>query len=69
MFGEKNAVVVDPAEEKLKSEFSHVTRAYIPMHSVVRIDLMDKRGVAKITECNEQGKNVMAFPMYTKGSE
>lgn len=69
VFGEKDALVVDPAEENLKSEFNHVTRAYIPMHSVVRIDLMDKRGVAKITDCDEQGKNVMAFPMYTKSSE
>ena len=69
VFGEKNTLVVDPTEENLKSEFSHVTRTYIPMHSVVRIDEMDKQGTAKITEYDETGKNIMPFPLYTKGGE
>ena len=30
VFGENNALVVDPTEENLKSEFNHVTRTYIP---------------------------------------
>ena len=69
VFGEKNALVVDPTEENLKSEFNHVTRTYIPMHSVIRIDEMDKQGTAKITEFDESGKNIMPFPLYTKGGE
>ncbi len=69
VFGEKNALVVDPTEENLKSEFNHVTRTYIPMHSVVRIDEMDKQGTAKVTDFDDKGKNIMPFPLYTKGGE
>ena len=35
VFGERSSVVVDPAEESLKTEFKSVERSYIPMHSVV----------------------------------
>ena len=63
VFGEKNALVVDPTEENLKSEFNHVTRTYIPMHSVVRIDEMDKQGTAKVTDFDDNGKNIMPFPL------
>ena len=69
VFGENNALVVDPTEENLKSEFNHVTRTYIPMHSVVRIDEMDKQGTAKVTDFDDDGKNIMPFPLYTKGGE
>ncbi|WP_455217822.1 DUF1820 family protein, partial [Kaarinaea lacus] len=48
VFGERTAVVVDPAEEKLKDEFSGVKRTYIPMHSVIRVDEVEKQGKAKI---------------------
>ena len=69
VFGCKNSLVVDPTEENLKSEFSHVTRTCIPMHSVIRIDQMDKQGVARIMEYDDKGQNVMPFPLYTKGGE
>ena len=38
LFGERSAILVDPGEEKLKSEFSGVKRSYIPMQSIIRID-------------------------------
>ena len=38
VFGERSQMLVDPSEEKLKSEFEGVSRSYIPMHAVVRID-------------------------------
>ena len=47
VFGEKSSVVVDPSEESLKSEFSGVSRTYIPMHSIVRIDEVEKWARAK----------------------
>ena len=49
LFGERSSVLVDPNEEKLRSEFAGVERTLIPMHSVVRIDQVTKRGTAKIT--------------------
>jgi hypothetical protein len=65
VFGEKSTVVVDPAEEKLKTEFADVVRSYIPMHAVVRIDEVSKQGVAKITETAAEGSKVTPFPLYT----
>ena len=61
VFGERTQMIVDPAEEKLKNEFSAVKRSFIPMHSVVRIDEVDKEGACKITEV-KNGGNVAAFP-------
>ena len=49
LFGERSSVLVDPSEERLRSEFAGVERTLIPMHSVVRIDQVTKRGSAKIT--------------------
>jgi hypothetical protein len=48
IFGEKSHIVIDPTEEKLRTEFEDVERSYIPMHKVIRIDKVIKRGTAKI---------------------
>ena len=61
VFGERSQLVVDPGEEKLKSEFSGVKRSYIPMHSIVRIDEVDKEGTGKVTEI-KSGEKVTPVP-------
>ena len=43
----RSSVVVDPSEEKLKTEFNSVKRCFIPMHSIVRIDEVEKQGTSK----------------------
>lgn len=48
VFGEKSSIVVDPTEEKLRSEFEGVNRSFIPVHKIIRIDQVKKRGTAKI---------------------
>lgn len=58
-FGERSQLVVDPSEEKLKSEFAGVKRTFLPMHSIIRIDEVEKSGVAKISEADG---NVTHFP-------
>ena len=65
VFGERSAVVVDPSEEKVKSEFEGVKRTYLPMHSVLRIDEVRKSGVSKVSSF--EGSNVTQFPtpIYT----
>ena len=64
LFGEKSQVVVDPGEESLKIEFDGVKRSYIPMHSIVRIDEVEKEGSARVTdEVKEGSGNVANFPM------
>jgi len=65
VFGEKSKVVVDPGEEKLAAEFADVVRTYIPMHAVIRIDEVKKRGKATITELKGESGNVTQFPVYT----
>jgi hypothetical protein len=62
VFGEKSAVVIDPTEEKLKSEFQEVKRTYVPMHSVIRIDEVKQEGVAKITSMEGKPDQVVSFP-------
>lgn len=64
LFGERSAVVVDPSEERLKSEFEGVERFHIPMHAVIRIDEMDREGAGKISELPSQGGNVTPFPGF-----
>lgn len=62
IFNTKTTVVVDPAEERLKTEFNDVNRTFIPMHSVIRIDAMKKEGTAKIHELAQNSSTVKAFP-------
>ena len=69
VFGERSSIVVDPSEEKIKTEFAGVTRTYLPMHSIIRIDEVEKQGMSKISKL--EGGNVAQFPVpiYTPGGE
>jgi len=69
VFGERTTVVVDPSEEKIKGEFENVRRSYIPLHSIVRIDEVDKQGTSKVSKF--EGGNVAQFPVpiYTPGDK
>ncbi|MFN8008038.1 MAG: DUF1820 family protein [Terriglobia bacterium] len=62
LFGEKLSVVVDPSEEALQREFSGVERTYIPMHAVIRVDEVEKRGASKILPLPESGGKIAALP-------
>jgi len=61
VFGERSTVVLDPGEERIKSEFSGVKCTMLPMHSILRIDEVKKQGVSKVSTF--EGSNVAAFPM------
>lgn len=67
VFGKRSSVVVDPSEEKIKAEFAGVKRTYLPLHSVIRIDEVEKEGTSKISKL--EGSNVAQFPVpvYTPG--
>ncbi len=67
VFGERSSVVVDPAEERVKSEFSGVQRTYIPLHAVIRIDQVEKQGVSKISDASADNVTQFPLPMYTPG--
>jgi hypothetical protein len=67
VFGERSSVVVDPSEEKIKAEFDNVRRTHLPLHSVIRVDEVEKQGKSKVSKA--EGGNVAQFPMpiYTPG--
>ncbi|ABA58491.1 DUF1820 family protein [Nitrosococcus oceani] len=71
IFDEKSAVLVDPSEEQLKAEFAGVKRTYIPLHTILRIDEVDKEGINKITEATNADTNVAFFPssLHTPGKD
>jgi hypothetical protein len=60
-FGERSTVLLDPAEERIKSEFEGVKCTMLPMHSILRIDEVKKQGVSKVSAFD--GSNVSPFPM------
>ena len=50
VFGEQSKMVVNPGEEQLKSQFGGVSRTYIPIHSVVRVDEVEKEDQQRCTQ-------------------
>jgi hypothetical protein len=70
LFGETSSIVVDPGQERVKNEFQGVKRTHIPMHSILRIDEVDKEGIAKVTTVTKEN-NVTQFPApsYNKPPE
>ncbi|MFI4954774.1 MAG: DUF1820 family protein [Gammaproteobacteria bacterium] len=62
IFGESRSVVVDPGEERLRSEFTGVVRTYIPLQAILRIDEVEREGIAKVSDVGEKGHNIMPFP-------
>ena len=63
LFGEHTSVVIDPAEERLKSEFSGVQGLMLPMHAVIRIEEVEKRGQNKILDIDGSISNIHPFPL------
>ena len=66
LFDAHQSVVIDPSEEKLKSEFDGVSRLMLPMHAVIRIDEVEQRGQNKIIDI-DASSNVTPFPVYGPG--
>ena len=69
VFGEKSSIVIDPGEDKLRAEFDGVKRSFIPVHEIIRIDQVKKRGVAKIVSSEQVSKptgNVSSLYMPEK---
>jgi hypothetical protein len=61
-FPRRTELVLDPTEERLRSEFEGVKRTWLPMHSIIRIDEVDKRGVSKVSDA-PRGSNVTPLPI------
>ena len=62
IFGERSAIVVDPSEERLKTEFQGVSRTYIPLQAVIRIDEVAREGPGKIIDADSRKDTITPFP-------
>lgn len=69
LFGERSQLITDPSEEKLKTEFGGVKRVFIPLHSIVRIDEVEKEGAGRIStpESAAATPRVLPIPMPIPG--
>ena len=55
-------LVVDPTEERLRDEFNDTTMLHLPMHTIVRIEEVAKRGPLAIRDA-ASGDKIMPFPL------
>lgn len=60
VFGSRSELLIDLGEEKLKTEFNGVKRSYIPSHAIVRIDEVERGGIAKVSGAKGA---ITAFPV------
>ena len=62
VFDSQDSMVVDPTEEKMRDEFEGVEVLHLPMHSVLRVEQVAKKGQAVIRD-RESGEKVTPFPI------
>jgi hypothetical protein len=60
VFGERTSVVLDPAEERIKTEFAGVKRSFLPIAAVLRIDEVRKQGPSKISPLEASAEGAFA---------
>ena len=65
-FSDKDSVVVDPTEEKMRDEFAGVEVLHLPLHSVLRVEEVMKKGPSVIRD-RESGEKVTPFPVQPGG--
>ena len=61
-FEHSEGIVVDPTEEKLREEFKNTKVLHLPMHCIVRIEEVEKRGPLSIRDATS-GEKIMPFPL------
>ncbi|MGY0504749.1 DUF1820 family protein [Luteimonas sp. e5] len=62
----QGGVLVDPAEERLREEFADTRRLHLPMHALIRIEEVDRRGQAAIHEAGGDNRVVTPFPLPSR---
>lgn len=68
-FRDETSVVIDPSEDRLRAEFESVTSTFIPMHTILRIDQVERTGVNKISSLSDDDKIAhFPAPVYTPGT-
>lgn len=62
IFNQSDLLVLNPAEEKLKQEFAGVKKIYVPLHTILRIDEVEKEGNPRIVDAGNNSGNITNFP-------
>jgi len=62
VFEADDAVVIDPTEERLREEFADVEVLHLPVHAIIRVEQVRKRGTAVIRD-RESGEKVTPLPL------
>lgn len=58
-------LVIDPTEERLRDEFRDTRVLHLPMHAVIRVDEVDRRGPLAIRD-SATGEKITPFPLPPK---
>jgi len=63
VFGARSELVVDPAEEGLRSEYGAAKRLFLPLHAIVRIEEVEREGPARVRPAKGPSGIVTPFPV------
>ena len=66
VFDVHDGLVIDPTEERLRDEFGSTRALHLPMHSIVRIEEVERKGQSAIRDATTGEKVVTPFPMPGK---
>ncbi|MGO4222211.1 DUF1820 family protein [Lysobacter sp. TAF61] len=66
VFDVHEGVVIDPTEERLRDEFGNTRVLHLPMHSIVRVEEVERKGQSAIRDATTGEKVVTPFPMPAK---
>ena len=63
VFDVHDTLVVDPTEERLRSEFADTRVLHLPMQSVLRVEEVERKGQSAIRDAESGEKVVTPFPL------
>lgn len=66
VFDVNEGLVVDPTEERLRDEFGTTRVLHLPMHSIARIEEVEKKSQSAIRDAATGERVVTPFPMPGK---
>jgi hypothetical protein len=66
VFDAHDSLVVDPTEERLRSEFGDTRVLHLPMQSIVRVEGVERRGQLSIRDSATGERVITPFPMPGK---
>lgn len=66
VFDVHDTLVVDPTEERLRSEFDDTRVLHLPMQSVLRVEEVERKGQSAIRDAESGERVVTPFPLPAK---